>query len=207
MKKLIISLVLLPIVVSCGERKKNEYKNEQQEIVNKEETGAILASGDYSSLLGDYTCGMDIAEVAKILEVPASNLSIPKYATPEKCMFELKGYGEDALGGVTIIGWAPSKNSKADNKNEINTYLKNQRKLTSAVTMGMGIVLADTKDCYLAFQPAHGRIIIINEHYDNMFLLYYGTNRTLKSRTVEQQKELQEKMTVLANYLLKKHRK
>jgi hypothetical protein len=58
----------------------------------------------------------------------------------------------------------------------------------------------------LAFQSKTGRIIILNENYGAM-LLTYGTIRNGANRTSEQQEELKGKMTQLANYLLKKHRK
>ncbi|MDH3698112.1 MAG: hypothetical protein OEQ81_05570 [Flavobacteriaceae bacterium] len=207
MKKIAGTLLIVATLISCGDTKTKAAENQPQERSAIENTSEVMASADYSTLLTEYSCDMDIDELAGVLGVSASDLSLPDQASPNGCTFELKGYGENPIGGQTRLYWNTSKNSKEGNKKEIATYLKNQEEMPENISMGMGIELAETKDCYIAFQPAHGRVIILNENYDNMFLLSYGTPRTLKTRTEEQHNELRGKMTQLANYLLKKHKK
>lgn len=174
----------------------------------KQEESKPMASGDYSTLLTNFNCDMDIAEVAKVLDVPENDLSIPEYPYPDKCHFGLKGFGESSSGYPSNIRWGTSPSSKKRNKSEINNYLENQDEYAAnpKVYQHMSIALADTKDCYIAQQPALGRVIILNENYDNAFIINYDL-RGAFNRTPEQHDELKTKMTNLANYLLKKHRK
>ncbi|NND16362.1 MAG: hypothetical protein HKN52_10820, partial [Eudoraea sp.] len=174
MRNSLYAICTLLVIVSCGETDKKQAEPESQATSNNEATSDVLASADYSSLLTEYSCDMEISDLAKVLGVPESDLSLPEQAMPNGCSFDLKGYGENPIGDPTRLYWNTSKNSKEGNKKEIETYLKNQEELPENISMGMGIQLAETKDCYIAFQPAHGRVIIINENYDNMFLLSYG---------------------------------
>lgn len=59
---------------------------------------------------------------------------------------------------------------------------------------------------YIAQQPAHKRIIIYHENFNNAFILNYGRKDALKRITAGLE-ELKTKMTKMANYLLIKHRK
>jgi len=132
-------------------------------------------------------------------------ISPSAYPQKGKCSFTIKGFGKNTLGNESAISWGSYPTSKAQNKKEITGYL--ERKEEGLKIMGMDIELAATKDCYIAYQPAHGRIIIYNEHYDHAFLFNYGQKNANTNRTKEQHEELRLKMTNLANYLLKKHKK
>lgn len=226
----ILGLALL--LISCGETtKKIESETAEKTSSNKEETNTVLPSADYSSLLIDYTCDMDIAELAKVLQVAEADLSIPEYAKKPlfaesgKCYFNLKGFGTGA-GGDTGLNMGTSKMTKADIKNEINGYLKRKKDGLEKIAK-MYIVEADTKDSYIATQLRYGRVIIYNENYDNAYLISYGmANKIIydddhslvvqhgsgaenpnTNRTTAQHEALTKKMVELANYLLKKHRK
>ena len=227
----ILGLALL--FISCGETtEKIENKTADKTNQNKGETNTTLPSADYSSLLNDNKCSMDIAEVAEALEVPAADLSIPDYvdepvfAELGKCYFRLKGFGKDVGIEGTDINMGTTKMTKAAIKNEINGYLKRRKDGLEKVTK-MYIVESDTKDSYIATQLRYGRVIIYNENYDHAFVIQYGmanqivdnddhklviqhaggTENPSTNRTTAQHKELTEKMVKLANYLLKKHRK
>ncbi|MBT8185309.1 MAG: hypothetical protein KJN76_10745 [Eudoraea sp.] len=232
MKRLTTILGLTLLFISCGEAtKKIENETAEKTTRNNEKTNTTLPSADYGSLLIDYTCNMDIAEVAKVLEVPKADLSIPEYAKKPaftksgNCAFSLKGFGSGA-GGDTEISLGVTKMTKADIKNEINGYLKRKKDGLEKITK-MYIVESDTRDSYIATQLRYGRVIILNENYDNAFLIAYGmenkivheddhsivvrhgagTENANTDRTTAQHKELTEKMVKLANYLLKKHGK
>lgn len=71
----------------------------------------------------------------------------------------------------------------------------------------MDIELAETGDCYIVYQPAQGRTMILNENESKFFLLRYGAKNANTDRTKEQHEALRLKMRDLANYLVKKHRK
>jgi hypothetical protein len=214
MKKFATLVLLVFFASSCKESGKNlEVENNTTEATKetlnsarKENINKALPSADYSSLLIDYECDMDFAEVAKVLAVAQSDLSTPEYKTPKDCSFILKGFGENSAGNGVRLLWNAYKSSKGQNKKEIRNYQKNQKELPEKVRLGMSIALAETKDCYIAQQPAHGRVIILNENYDAIFVLNYGRKGAFK-RTEEQHNVLKEKMTDLANYLLKKHKK
>ena len=200
-----ISLLLIGLLLACNTTTKKETQNTDDPnpgaIAQKER----LAFADYSTLLIDYECTISISELAKAIDVPDTALSLSKYPEEGKCNFIIKGFGKNTLGGESEISWGSYPTSKAQNKKEIASYL--ERKEDGLKIMGMDIQLAETNDCYIAYQPAHGRIIIYNEHYDHAFLLTYGQRNANTNRTKEQHEALRFKMTTLANYLLKKHRK
>ncbi|UII78409.1 hypothetical protein [Flagellimonas sp. CMM7] len=212
MKTYTLLLGLTLLFISCGEApKKDTAQQGEKSTEKKDDVTESLPSADYSSLLIDYTCGMDAAELAKAMKVPESNLSIPDYAKKPSfaetgnCYFSLKGFGTGA-GGDTGISMGTTKMTKVDIKNEINGYLKRKKDGLEKITK-MYIVEADTKDSYIATQLRQGRVIILNENYDNAFLIAYGTRNAATDRTQEQHEALTQKMVGLANYLLKKHRK
>ncbi len=207
MKQTIVILAF-SLLMACNNDSKKEVTQEPtpKTKLTKQEEAQPMASGDYSTLLTNYSCDMDIAEIARVLGVPETDLTVTENMKPPKCHFSIKGFGEDAIGGQTRLRWGISPSSKGQNRKEIKNYIKNQKELPAKVIQYMSIALADTKDCYIAQQPAHGRVIIYNENYETAFILNYGRKATLK-RTKEQHDELKAKMTNLANYLLKKHRK
>ncbi|MEX0289440.1 MAG: hypothetical protein AB3N14_10050 [Flavobacteriaceae bacterium] len=234
MRRLIPIIGLSFLLISCGETTAKKIESETAEKANpsKEEANNTLPSADYSSLLNDYSCDMDIAELAKVLEIPETDLSIPDsakepvFAELGNCYFNLKGFGKYFGTEGTEINWGSTKMTKADIKKSIKSYLKYREEGLEKM-MKMYIVEADTKDSYIATQLRYGRVIILNENYDNVFLIVYGmankivdnddhslvikhargTENSSTDRTTAQHKVLTEKMVKLANYLLKKHRK
>ncbi len=211
-----VAILLFSLLMACNTDSKKEEPQVQDsppktKVVNqsiKQEKIKPIESGDYSSLLNNYSCDMDIPEVAQVLEVSESDIIIPDYAFPNKCNFNLKGFGIDSGKNHSKLQWGSYPSSKQQIKTEINTYLKNKDEYAARpkVYQYMSIALADTGDCYIAHQPAHGRVIIYNENYGSTFMLHYGRKGAFK-RTQEQHDELKAKMTTLANYLLRKHRK
>ena len=206
MQKLVSIILLLGVLVSCGETK--EKKNDQNTSQDKSQpakASKTLPSADYSSLLVNYECDMTVAEVANALNIPDSDISMPKPHRPGQCNFRIKGFGENALGDETPIIWFLEELGKAQVNKEIKSYLDDQANNESV--LGMGIDLSETGDSYIARQPMHGRVVIMNSNYDKWLLLSYAPKHLYKSRTPAQHDALGEKMITLANYLLKKHKK
>ena len=205
--KRITSLLLLCLVLGCKGTTKEEASSNPNNTakVEEKEVTEFSASADYSSLFNNYTCDMSVAELAKVLKIPESDLSIAERTKAGNCYFDLKGFGKYSTGGDMRLIWGATPSSKRGNKKAINSYL--QRKKEGLKIMGMDIELAKTGDCYLTYQPAYGRMIIYNENYDTAFLMDYGQKIISNDRTAEQHEALRLKMTDLANYLLKKHRK
>jgi len=202
-----IVLLFFSLIIACNENPKKEdvSKSDAEQITSKKVESNSMISGDYSTLLTNYNCDMSISEIAQVLKVPESDLSITSNVRENECTFNLNGYGKNTLDGVSRITCSSAPSSKKQNKKEIASYL--DRKEAGLKIMGMDIQLAETGDCYIAHQPAHGRIIIYNENYDQAFLIHYGIRSANTDRTKEQHEELRLKMTDLANYLLQKHRK
>ena len=206
MQKLVSSILILGLIISCGETK--EKKNDQNTSQDKSqpaEASKTLPSADYSSLLVNYDCGMTVAEVANALNITDSDVSMPKPHRPGQCNFRIKGFGQNGLGDDTAIVWSLEELGKAQVNKEIKSYLDDQANNESA--LGMGIGLAETGDSYIVKRPMNGQVVIMNANYDNWLVLSYSPKHSYKSRTQEQHDALVEKMIALANYLLKKHKK
>ncbi len=206
MKKLVSSILLLGVLISCGEIKEKENdQNTDQEIPKKEASIETLPSTDYSSLLVNYECDMTVAEVANALNIPESDVSIPKPHRQGQCGFIIKGFGENQLGDETPIIWFLEDLGKTQVNKEIKNYLDDEANNESV--LGMGIDLSETGDSYIARQSVRGTVVIMNANYDKWLVLSYSPKYMYKSRTQEQHDALGEKMIGLANYLLKKHKK
>ena len=202
-----IAVLFLFLFIACTETPKKQSASESDSVSasSKQEENSSNSLGNYNSLFNNNDCDMSIAELAEVLKVPESNLNKLDKIGGNKCSFDLKGFGTNTLDGDSRISWRSTPSSKKQNKKEIASYL--ERKEAGLKIMGMDIELAETGDCYIAQQPAHGRIIIYNENYDHAFLIHYGIKSANNDRTKEQHEELRLKMTDLANYLLQKHRK
>jgi hypothetical protein len=231
MRKLVSSILFLALFISCGETKKNEAQKETKEVSKKETTSEALPSADYSSLLVNYECDMDVAEVAKVLNIPETDVSLAKYQRPGGCSFNVKGFGQNGLGDDTAIIWYLEELGKAQVNKEIQSYLDDQANNESVLEMaiidkvnkeikdnlgeqannenvlGMRIDLSETGDSYIVKRSANGQIVIMNANYDHWLVLSYSPKHLYKSRTPAQHDALGEKMIGLANYLLKKHKK
>ena len=204
MQKTIGSALMLLAVISCGETaEKKVDQNTDQTSQKKEEIGKVLPSGDYSSLLHNYECDMTAADLAQIFDIPETDVSIPEFVQAGRCSFEIKGFGKNALGG-TILTWGATPYSKADSKKEIQSALKDKE--NNENIFGMDIELSETGDCYIRILPHVGRVVIYNENYDHAFFFSYSP-RGIYKRTEEEHAALGAKTIVLANYLLKKHKR
>ena len=206
MKKTLSLAFSLALLFACGEN--NQKKNDADKDPSKAksmETPTTLPSADYSSLLVNYECGMDVAEVAQVLNIPETDVSLAKYQRPDGCSFSVKGFGQNGLGDDTAIIWYLEELGKDQVNKEIKSYLDDQDNNESV--LGMGIAQSETGDSYLARQPVRGTVVIMNANYDNWLVLSYSPKYMYKSRTQEQHDALGEKMIGLANYLLKKHKK
>ena len=208
MKNLSLIFFIL-IMVACNN---SSSKNKKTEDASKSTQKATIqepkSSADYSSLLTNFKCNMTIAELAKVLEVSETDISIPDNDITtiyEHCLFSLKGFGKNTLGEDSQLRFGPSPSTKSMNKKEIKSYL--ERKKEGLKIMGMDIELSETGDFYLAYQPAHGRLLLLNENQSKFFFINYGQKSSQNNRSKEQHEALRLKMTDLANYLLKKHRK
>jgi hypothetical protein len=203
MKKIALLLVIGSFLIACGEA--TEKKNDNAatpETPQKAVEEKTVSSADYSSLFLNYECDMDTSEVANVLNIPETDVSIPEFTQAGNCSFEIKGFGENALGG-TILTWGATPFSKADSKKEIQSALKDKENNESM--FGMDIELSETGDCYIRILPHVGRVVIYNENYDHAFYFSYS-QRGIYKRTEEQHAALTKKTIALANYLLKKHK-
>ena len=205
MKKIAVFLFLSTLAFACGETsEETSTQNATQEDPKEVKTNPKVPGADYSSLFTDFTCTMTAAEVAKAINVPESDVSIPDYKSPEGCSFVIKGFGKNGLGEETTIAWFLEKASKAQVAKEIQTYQEMQE---TNSRLGMGIEKSETGDTYLAKSPSYGRVIVLNENQDNWLLISYAPKHSYKTRTEEQHLALGAKMIDLANYMLKKHKK
>ncbi|MCB0649824.1 MAG: hypothetical protein KDC85_00960 [Saprospiraceae bacterium] len=205
MKKIAVFIFLSTFAFSCSntnEKTNNENAapGEQQEV----KTDDKLPGADYNSLFTDFTCNMSVAEVAKVFGVPESDVSTPDYKKAEGCAFVIKGFGQNGLGDETIVSWFLEKTTKAEVKKEIQNYQELEKTNSG---LGMSIEKSETGDTYLAKSPRYGRVIVLNENYDNWLLISYAPKFQYKTRTDEQHLALEAKSIALANYLLKKHEK
>jgi hypothetical protein len=205
MKKILVLVLIGSFLISCGEspEKKNDQRTSSEDTPQAAEPMKAQASADYSSLLINYECDMDVPEVANVLNIPETDVSIPEFTQAGNCSFEIKGFGKNALGG-TILTWGATPFSKADSKKEIQSALKDKK--NNENIMGMDIELSETGDCYIRILPHVGRVLIYNENYDHAFYFEFS-QRGIYKRTEEQHAALTKKTIALANYFLKKHKK
>ncbi len=201
---LVVFVALCALLLSCGKTAdKKTDQNPIQESSQKATSNAVTPSADYSSLFINYECDLTATEVAKIFEIPESDVTKIEIKGFGRCDFEIKGFGKNAMGG-TMMHWGHAQSTKANNLKEIQSFLKDQENNESM--FGMGIEKSATGDCYIVRTPHVGRVIIYNENYDNAFYFEYS-QRGIYKRTAEQHEALEAKTIALANYLLKKHRK
>lgn len=200
MKKYIY-IVFLSMALACNTSTQKVDKKEVQVPGKKQVETTVLSSGNYGSLFENYECKLTIDEIAKVLHVSEENLKLSSFEGSKSCYIDLKIYGPE----TTRLSVGPVPGSKKSHKKMINEQLEYKEQNISIA--GMSIELSETGDCYLRHQPMHGRILILNENYDQAIMLGFGNRNANNNRTEEQHEELKIKMTDLANYLLKKHRK
>jgi hypothetical protein len=187
--------------MACNGKQKKEAKTiSDSKSEDKEQTELKdLSTDNYSTLFMDYKCDISIEEIAKLLNVPITDIEMPSNINNgKKCVvrYSRKGIYESNLT------WGSVPASKKGTIKAINKALKYKEEGVSI--LGSDIVIAETEDCYLLRTPVNGRITIRSENNDGAFQIFYGSKG---KRTKVQHEEMKVKMTYLANYLLKKHRK
>jgi hypothetical protein len=197
-----IALLLISILcMACNDTQKEEVEViSESESVEHEQTELKDLSGDkYSTLFVDYKCDLSIEEIAKLLNVPITDIEMPSNINDgKKCVVRYSRNGTYESN----LTWSSVPSSKEGNIEAINKALKYKEE--GVTILGSDIVIAETEDCYLLRTPVNGRITISSAKNDGAFQLFYGSKG---KRTKEQHEEMKVKMTYLANYLLKKHRK
>ncbi|MBF8150865.1 hypothetical protein ITJ86_13210 [Winogradskyella sp. F6397] len=207
MKKHITLIFVILLSVACKEETNKETNQTVKSEPKQEVTTQINSSADYSSLFKNYTCDVSVTELAKVLQIPDSDISAQTSNSPNECLFKIKGFGEghDNTGTTLRLMLVPS--SKGQSKKEIANLLKDKAELSSGILMGRDIVLADAGDCYIASQPRRGTVRILNENYDSFIVITYQTKASVQGRTEEQHDELKIMSNDLANYLVTTHKK
>ena len=233
MKTYTLVLGLTLLFLSCGEAPKKDTAQQGEKNTEKEyDVTESSTSADYSTLLIDYNCDIDAAEIAKAMDIPPADiartnskdrvkktfdlsetqveklnkLNKEKAKDNKECKFEIKGFGVDNFGNDMVISLHSTEMKKTDIKNEIKGYLRRKSDGLEKITK-MYIEESDTKDSYIATALRYGRVIIYNENHNGAFLISYGINNANNNRTEEQHLALTKKVVNLANYLLQKHRK
>lgn len=201
--KYIPILIVFGLLMACNNVQKKEAENvsdSKSEFLEHEKAETIqLPTDNYSTLLIDYECDMSLEEIAKFLKVPLADLEMPSNINNDKkCVVRYSRNGTYESN----LTWGNVPASKQGNKKAITKALKDKEGNVSI--LGSDIIIAETGDSYLLRTPINGRISIRNANYDSAFQLFYGSKG---KRTEEQHEEMKVKITELANYLLKKHRK
>ena len=173
---------------------------------NKEVTKQNNSSANYSSLFDTYSCDITIAELAKVLQIPESDIVLGENQSAEHCVFKLKGFGKGYENMGSQLRFGPSFSTKKQNKKVITNHLKEKKEMPNGMIMGRDILLADAGDCYITFQPLQGRVLILNENYERLFMISYGSKASTQNRTKAQHDDLTQKIKNLANLLVTKHK-
>ena len=176
------------------EVKKQSNKN------NTKEDSFLKAkkSADYSSLFtkGNDIC-LSISDMAKATGFPSSSITKKTGNDKSYCINKIKlPNGKTMNLNYGTMAW-----SKADIQKNINTYIKNKKR--KEVMYGMEIELSETGDTYLAHQPLHGRLLMLNANYEAIVTIDYAK----VGFKLEEKKKAKKYAVKLANYLLQKHKK
>lgn len=199
------TLIAIILLFSCKSEKNKETnkKESKKEIASQSNTNA-----NYSSLFDTYNCNISIKDLSKVFQIPASDITLSKNSKKEKCIFQLKGFGEGYENTGTKLRFGPSFSTKKNNQKVITKSLKEKSEMPNGkMVAGRDIVLADEGDCYIMIQSLHGRVLILNENYKQLFMISYGSKASVQGRTKTQQDELADRAKFLANYLITKHKK
>lgn len=203
-----ISLIVILLLVACNSETKKDTNKTVKTEPKKEAATQSTSSADYSSLFDNYSCDISITQLAKVLQIPASDITLKENHSSEHCVFELKGFGKGYENTNTKLRLGPSFSTKKQNKKVITKSLKEKQEMPNGkMVAGRDILLADTGDCYIMLQSLHGRVLILNENYKRLYMISYGSKASVKGRTKEDQEELSKKVKDLANYLVSKHKK
>ena len=201
MKKISYILVIIFISISCSSNNENENIDNIKSTKEEPKMTKAKPSADYSSLFNNYTCDLTAEEFAEATGIAISTVEVAKSYSPNHCYFNLSGFGNKPF----ILRFGSTKSRKADIKKEIDEFLKREK--NNENIMGMAIQLSETGDSYITLTPHVGRVNILNENYDNAFFFEFGQRGIHKGRTKDLQEDLTQKMVILGNYLLKKHKK
>jgi hypothetical protein len=197
-----IPLILISILcLACNGTQKEEAKviSDSKSVEQEQTELKDLSTGNYSTLFINYNCDQNIEEIAELLNVPISDIEMPSNINNgENCVVRYSRNGTYESN----LRWGSVPATKKGTEEAINRALKYKKDGVSI--LGSDILMAETKDCYLLRTPVNGRITIRSENNDGAFQLFYGPKG---KRTKEQHEEMKVKMTYLANYMLKRHRK
>lgn len=206
MKKLLTFAIIIVLIAY-----KSEANKDTKEVVKNEPKKEVVtqnnSKADYSTLFDTYNCDVSIEDLAKVLQIPASDITLGKNPKAEHCLFQLKGFGEGYENEGTYLSFGPSFSTKNQNKKVITESLKEKAEMPNEkMFAGRDIVLADAGDCYILIQSGHGRALLLNENYERLFKISYGNRASVQGRTEEQHKLVTEQVKDLANYLVTKHK-
>ncbi len=202
--KIFIHILVILLFFACNSNTQKKKESKEQVSNKKAVETKVKSSANYSALFTDYTCNMGISEMAKALQVSQEKLTLVTFnSNTKRCYVD---YEAPNILPVRL-SWGLSPSSKKGNKKLIDEALEFKRLNISPA--GISIELAETGDCYLRHSPMHGRITLLNSNYDNVITLDYGTRMQPNGerRSNEAQEALKQKISKLANYLLKKYKK
>ncbi len=205
--KIYLTFIAIFLLVACKLETKDNSSTTAKNETNQEVAISNNSGADYSSLFKTYTCDVSSTDLAKILQIPVSDIGEQTSESSNKCLFKIKGFGEghDDTGTTWRLMLVPS--SKGQNKKEITALRRDKAELPSGILMGRDIVLADAGDCYISSQPKRGKVRILNENYDRFILITYQTKGSVKGRTEALHDQLNLKVKDLANHLVTTHKK
>ena len=205
MKKHFTYLILLLLIACKSETNKNTSETVQNEP-KKEVAIESNPNADFSSLFETYNCDMSITELAEVLQIPAADIVLADNPSNDKCVFQVQGFGKGYENSGSRLRFGPSFSTKGQNKKVITEHLKEKKERPQGMIMGRDIILADAGQCYITLQLLQGRVIILNENYEQLFMITYGNLPSVQERSKEQHDELTKKVIDLANYLVSKHK-
>lgn len=201
-----VTLIAIILLVACKSETDKDTKETVQNEPKKEVATQNNSSADYSSLFDTYSCETSITEIAKVLQIPATDITLGHNSSAEHCVFQVKGFGKGYDDTGSRLRFGPSFSTKNQNKKVIKDHLKEKEEMPNGMIMGRDIILADAGECYITLQLLQGRVIILNENYEQMFMITYGNRPSVQERSKEQHDALTKKIIDLANYLVTNHK-
>ncbi|WP_047547159.1 hypothetical protein [Psychroserpens sp. Hel_I_66] len=205
--KYYFTFIVILFLVSC----KSETKQSTESVANSDSTKEVsktkASNLDFSSLFDNYICDITSSELAEVLQLPESSISVANSSSDNKCNFKLQGFGKGYENSGTPLSFGPIPSSKKHNNKVITNHLKEKKERPQGMIMGRDIILADAGEGYITLQLLQGRVLILNENYDPYFMISYGNKNSVQERTKEQHEQLTKKIIDLSNYLISKHKK
>ena len=208
MKSKTIIFLLAIAFVGCSNPKeeKTPVKDVPKATEKIEKTIQPTPSADYSSLFTKLPACISASEMAEASGLDASLVKkLEKKEYDVYCKYHLVLPDKS----VMLFEYTGNPWNKQDIAHEIKKYQTDKKK--GELMLGMDIQTTETGDCYLLYQPMHGRIIIVNANYDTAVLCNYDgglvANGKVSTFSKEQKLERKNMATKIANYLVKHNRK